>query len=244
MSQNTNFLNNDLKGWQEIIKLYEDENKLLKIQLNEICQTNEQEIKALKEKLLEEINQMSQKELNFKIIKQKLEENIAKNQKEIKICEKKLNEQTQTMVKLQKINEENALKITTLSQENIELKKKNSMLQGNIKVKRKIFVLFKKFLYIQGKKELEDLEDKNRELQEKINDFSNKKFLFEGNIQKILEEYNKTIENYGILTEKIEEKNNIIELHMQEINEIKRLLSEEKTKNDVFLKNIKNDLNI
>lgn len=244
MSQNTNFLNNDVKGWQEILKLYEDENKLLKIQLNEICQTNEQEIKALKEKLLEEINQMSQKELNFKIIKQKLEENIAKNQKEIKILEKKLNEQTQTMVKLQKINEENVIKITTLSQENIELKKKNSMLQGNIKVKRKIFVLFKKILYIQGKKELEDLEDKNRELQEKINDFSNKKFLFEGNIQKILEEYNKTIENYGNLTEKIEEKNNTIELHMQEINEIKRLLYEEKTKNDVFLKNIKINLNI
>jgi len=124
---------------QEKIKLYENENKLLRKQLNENSKMAESEIQALKEKLMLEINEVNEKQLEFKIQKQNLEDNYAKICKTKGQLEKKNIDYEEENNKIKTENQGLHNKIKEIIQENVSLRKQISSLERNKNEKVRIF---------------------------------------------------------------------------------------------------------
>lgn len=116
---------------QEKIKLYENENKLLRKQLNEQSKTAENEIQNLKEKLFKEIDEINKKELEFKTLKQILETNYEKINKTKAQIEKKNGEYEEENNKIKNENQILANKIKEMNQEMISMKKNLFFLESN-----------------------------------------------------------------------------------------------------------------
>ena len=159
----------------EKLKLYENENKLLRSQLSENSKLAETELFSLKEKLLKEIKTINEKELEFKLQKQQLEENIAKITKEKGVFERKLLERDEENRRIYIENEGIMKKIKEISQENSTLKKQIIALErGKDEQELKI-----------SAKEHEELKAKNKDLEEKLQEILNNKKNSEMNIQKV-----------------------------------------------------------
>ena len=116
---------------QEKIKLYENENKLLRKQLNEQSKTSENEIQTLKDKLFKEIDEINKKEIEFKTFKQTLETNYGKISKMKEQIEKKNGEYEEENNRLKKENQILTNKIKEMNQEMISMKKNLFSLESN-----------------------------------------------------------------------------------------------------------------
>lgn len=136
MSQSTNttlkyIKENSSSSLMEKLKLYENENKLLRNQLKENSKITELEMSNLKEKLIKEIQQISDKELEFKIQKQTFDENYSKVVKEKTQLEKKLAAKQEDYNRIKVENDGFLIKIREMSNEIPILKRQIASLEKN-----------------------------------------------------------------------------------------------------------------
>lgn len=161
-----------MDNWKEKLGLYENENALLRKQLQENTKTSEIETQKFKKKLMEEIKEINQKELNFKIIQQNLEETLHKITKEKNTVEKKFGEISVNFGKIQCENEELLMKLKESNQENVGLKRQIALQEKIIKEKTQVLSILSIIIYLGFIRKMKgETQKKIRILEKKIRSF-------------------------------------------------------------------------